>query len=129
MITEDAIKKTFIHQILRRDAAFIYDTQARVLRENFTSERVSNMAKFLESHPYNVSGSGLNVWYSFNIFTYLRLLDIRFSRQDMGTRRRLALYNRVIWGRLYHQTIGDLKYGLTEDIKKSLSKDLSGNIK
>jgi len=124
MITEDAIKKTFIHQILRRDAAFIYDTQARVLRENFTSERAGNMAKFLESHPYNISGSGLNIWYSFNIFTYLRLLDIRFSRQDIGTRRRLALYNRVIWGRLYHQTIGDLKYGLTEDIKREIADKL-----
>ena len=124
MITEDAIKKTFIHQILRRDAAFIYDTQARVLWENFTSERVANMAKFLAGHPYNVSGSGLNIWYSFNVFTYLRLLDIRFSRQDMGTRRRLALYNRVIWGRLYHETIGNLRYGLTDDIKKNITEGL-----
>jgi hypothetical protein len=125
MITEDAIKKEFIRKIISRDASFIYDTQARVLRENFRDPRTANLAAYLSAHHFYVSGSGLHLTYKFNILTYLRLLDIKFSRQDMGSRRRLALYNRVVWGRLYHETIGDLRYGLTEDIKKDISKSLS----
>lgn len=32
MITEELIRKQFIHQILKRDSAYIYETQARVIR-------------------------------------------------------------------------------------------------
>ncbi len=124
MITEELIRKQFIHQILRRDAAFICETQSRVLRENFTNERAMELASFLVSRPYSVSGSGLRLAYTFSIFPYLRFLDIRFSRESMGLRRRLALYNRVIWGRLYHETLGDLRYGLTQDMKDSISAKL-----
>ena len=38
MITEELIRGEFMHQIMSRDSRFIYDTQARVLRENFTGE-------------------------------------------------------------------------------------------
>lgn len=124
MITEELIRKQFIHQILRRDAAFIYETQSRVLRDNLTNNRAMAFASFLASRPFSVSGAGLNITYAFSIFPYLRFLDIKFSRENMGLRRRLALYNRVIWGRLYHQTLSDLRYGLTQDMKDSISAKL-----
>ncbi len=125
MITEEIIQKSFIRKVMARDAAFIYDTQARVIKENFKDQRTANLAAFLSSHPFSVEGGGLNLWYSFNIFTFLRLLDIKFSKQAMGMRRRIALYNRVVWGRLYHETLGDLKYGLTQEIKEQITKQLS----
>lgn len=46
------------------------------------------------------------------------------SPENMGIRRRLALYNRVVWGRLYHETINDLRYELTQDIKDSITAKL-----
>lgn len=124
MITEEIIRKQFVHQILRRDAAFIYDTQARVLREYFTNRRAMNLASFLKSRPFSISGEGLKPAYHFNILSYLRFLDIKYSRENMGLRSRLALYNRVIWGRLYHETVNDLRYGLTQDIKDSIAAKL-----
>ena len=124
MITEEIIRKQFVHQILRRDAAFIYETQARVLRDNFTNPRAIELASFLSSRPFSISGGGLKLDYHFNIFPYLRFLDIKYSRENMGIRRRLALYNRVVWGRLYHETINDLRYGLTQDIKDSITAKL-----
>lgn len=124
MITEESIRKQFVHQILRRDSAFIYETQARVLRENFTNRRAMELASFLKSRPFSISGEGLKPVYHFNIFPYLRFLDIKYSHENMGIRRRLALYNRVVWGRLYHETINDLRYGLTQDIKDSIAAKL-----
>lgn len=125
MISDELVKKSFISQIMRRDAAFIYDTQARVLRENFKGDnRKAALASYLSKRPFSVSAYGMNFIYYFNIMTYLRFLDIKYSRQDMGKRSKLALYNRVVWGRLYNETIRDLKYGLTEDIKSGIRKQL-----
>lgn len=124
MITEELIRGEFIHQIMKRDSAFIYDTQARVLRENFTGTQIENMASYLSKHPVEIDGGGTVKTYYFTVMTYLRLLDIRSSRGQMGTRRKLALYNRVIWGRLYNETMNDLRYGLSEDIRKGITKQL-----
>lgn len=125
MVTDELIKKSFISQIIRRDAAFIYDTQARVVRENFSTDgRSSTLANYLSKRPFSLSGQGLNLVYYFNVITYLRFLDIKYSKDKMGLRSKLALYNRVIWGRLYNETIRDLKYGLTEDIKRDIRQRL-----
>jgi hypothetical protein len=131
MITDDLIRKEFVRRIMHRDATFIYDTQAKVLRDNFTNEMAMKTADFLSKHPFSESGDGNNPIFYFRVFTYLRFLDIKFSskKDDMKLRGKLALYNRVIWGRLYHETIGDLKYGLTEDIKRDISNRLSKNQK
>jgi hypothetical protein len=125
VVTDELIKKSFISQIIRRDAAFIYDTQARVVRENFSTDgRSSTLAYYLSKRPFSLSGQGLNLVYYFNVITYLRFLDIKYSKDKMGLRSKLALYNRVIWGRLYNETIRDLKYGLTEDIKRDIRQRL-----
>lgn len=120
MITDELIKKQFIRQILKRDAAFIYATQAEVIRRNFTNDRAKELASFLEKRPYSIVGDGLRPAYYFAIFPYLRFLDIQYSREQQEFRARLSLYNRVIWGRLYHETINDLRYGLTQDMKKEI---------
>lgn len=120
MVTDELIKKQYIRQIMKRDAAFIYDTQAEVLRRNFSNERTRELASFLSKRPYQIVGDGLRPTYYFSIFPYLRFLDIKYSRQQEGLRARLTLYNRVIWGRLYHETINDLRYGLTQDMKKQI---------
>ena len=42
----------------------------------------------------------------------------------MKVRRNLALYNRVIWGVLYNETLPDICYGYTQDIRNAIKKDL-----
>lgn len=126
MVTEQLIRKEYIHNILSRDAKFIYDTQAQVLRDNFTNERAMELSKFLKTKPFETSGSGLKPTYYFRIFPYLRLLDIQSSRQVLtkSYRSKLALYNRVVWGRLYNETMYSLRYGFTQDIKDSIRANL-----
>lgn len=65
MVTEELIRKQFIHQILKRDSAYIYETQARVIRKNFSNERAKELAIFLASRPFRISGEGLKPTYYF----------------------------------------------------------------
>ena len=124
MITEELVKKKFIHDVLKKDIRYIYATQDEVIRRNFTNKRALDMARFLKTAPFSVVGDGLRPTYYMRIFPYLRLLDIIFSHQSSGLRARLALYNRVVWGVLYRDTLPTLRYGLTEDIRRGIREQL-----
>lgn len=117
MITEDIINQTYINRVVNRDIAIIYKTQEQVVRANFHG--TGRLARYLSTMPF----SFMDHIYYFRVLPYLRFLDIRY-RQNMEIRRSLALYNRVIWGVLYNETLPDIRYGLTQDIRKEIRKDL-----
>ena len=123
MVTDELIKTEFIHTIVSRDINRIYDVQAEVIRSNFP-QGTGRLANFLSQHPITFSGEGLKQTYHMRIFSYLRFLDIRYRKQDMFLRRKLALYNRVIWGVLYNETLQDIRYGLTDNIRQLMRDDL-----
>ena len=118
MITDELINDTYIHKIINRDKTIIYKTQADVVRANFHG--TGRLARFLTSMPFSFAGNT----YWFRIFPYLRFLDIKYRKQNMRQRRNLALYNRVIWGVLYNETLPDIRYGLTQDIRDGIKRDL-----
>ncbi|MDR1402753.1 MAG: hypothetical protein LBJ60_03505 [Tannerellaceae bacterium] len=120
MITEEMIRKEFISQTVTEGIKKIYDTQENVVRENLTGG-TGRLADYLFKAPfYNLKGKT----YFVRLFSYLRFMDIRYRRQNMHLRRKLALYNRVVWGVLYHETLPDLHYGLTEDIRRQVHDQL-----
>ena len=122
MVTESLVKKRFVQQVVRRDAAIIYDRQATALRENFTNQRAAHLAAFLSSHPYSVNASGLSFTYTFKISPFLRFLDIRYSYRCQANR--LFLYNGIVWPLLYRRTMVTLRYGLSKDIKRQIREEL-----
>jgi hypothetical protein len=120
MITDSLIKQEFIHNVLQRDARLIADTQVDRLRRHRT-QRARQIALQLAGQPFRISGTGLHATLTFNILTSLRFMDISISRDiRAGASKALALYNRVVWGILYHDTLGDLKFGLTEDLRRQI---------
>ncbi len=62
------------------------------------------------------------------IFPYLRYLDISYRKRNdrisRHLRRNLALYNRTVWGVLYHETFPELRYGFNDEIRNSIRKEL-----
>ena len=48
----------------------------------------------------------------------------RNDRLAKHRRAHLALYNRVVWGVLYHETFPELAYGFTDEVRARLSKEL-----
>lgn len=123
MVTDELIKTEFIHSIVTRDINRIYDTQEEVIRANFKSG-TGRLADFISQHPVSFSGEGQKQIYHMRVFSYLRFLDIRYRKQELFFRRKLALYNRVIWGVLYNETLQDLRYGLTDNIRELMRNDL-----
>lgn len=123
MITDEIIKKEFIHQVVTRDIELIYSTQEQVIRSVFPGG-TGNLADFLSRKPITISGKGLERTFYMRVFSYLRFLDIRYRKDRMETRRKLALYNRVIWGVLYNETLPDLRYGLTAEIREKIGAEL-----
>lgn len=123
MVTDQMIKKEFITQIISRDINAIYTTQEQVVRQVF-SGGTGQLANFLALRPFNFEATGLEQTFFVRIFPYLRFLDIRYRKDQMETRRKLALYNRVIFDVLYHETMPDLRYGLTIEIRKKISMQL-----
>lgn len=132
MISEEIIRETYIRKIITLDADRIYTTQIKVVDYNFQSPRADNLKNFLSTKPYSSQEAPGKMVYHFRVLTYLRFLDILSSgrsKSTMPTRRNLELYNRVIWGVLYRETLPDLRYGLTQDIKNSIKSQLQSAVK
>lgn len=127
MITEDIIRESYIRKIVSRDANRIYTTQVEVIRTNFHGQHAENLANFLSIKPFSSMKAPGKETYYFRVLTYLRFLDIWSSgrgQSHMTLRQNLAIYNRVIWGVLYHETLPDLRYGFTKDIQDSIRAEL-----
>jgi len=127
MISEGAIKTKYVRDVLERDAARINKVQAGVIKENFKVV-TGKLWRSIYRRDFDVVIADDNMAFlQFNNLRYLRFLDIK-NRRDrttkMGVRRKLALYNRVIWGVLYHPTLRDLRFGLTKEIKEQIRAEL-----
>lgn len=121
MITKEMISEAFINRIVNRDINIIYQTQQEVVAENLKSQ-TGTLASHLMQRPFEFDNMGSKQVYYMRTLPYLRFLDM--SVVTMRTRRKLALYNRVIWGVLYNETLPALRYGLTQDIRDSIGAEL-----
>lgn len=119
MVTTEIINETFIQRIVTRDSKIINDTQKQVVGDNL-QVKSGKLSNFLENYHFHIDGTH----FVFQTLNYLRFLDIRYRKDRLSERRNLALYNRVIWGVLYHETMPSLRYGLTEDIKTKIREQL-----
>lgn len=117
MVSEELIRKQFIHQIIHRDLDVIYNTQALALQKAFPG-RAFRTLSLLSQRNYRITGFGLNITYQMNIPLNIRLFDI-WRRSE-----KTLLYNRAVWGILYRQTMPDLRYGLSQDIKNTIGARL-----
>lgn len=127
MITDDMIKQRFIHDTLSKGINTIYEAQERTV-STYLHRRSGNLSNFLAKKPVtNFSGVGKEVFYV-RVLAYLRFLDIHYrqgkDRISRHVRSNLALYNRVVWGVLYHETFPELQYGLYDSIREGIRKQL-----
>ncbi len=126
MISDGALKTHYARGILERDAKFINETQGKVISENL--RRVSGrLLRSIYRNDFQIQADENRMLLQFNFLRYLRFLDIKSSAnkfKNKEIRSKLALYNRVIYGRLYNETRTDLKFGNTDQIKEKIRLDL-----
>lgn len=127
MITDSLIKKKFVHDTLKAGINKIYTTQENVVRSNFHSH-TGRLLTSLSAHSYDSEISEESSIIYLRLLPYLRFLDMQYrTRKDKIAkvkRRKLALYNRVVWGVLYHETFPTIRYGLTDEVRDSINQDL-----
>lgn len=127
MITDRLIRDKFISETLRQGLKKIYTTQEQVIRANYQL-RTGRLASTLSAHNFTSSSQGYSHTVLVRILPYLRFLDMAYRhRNDRIAKHRranLALYNRVVWGVLYHETFPELSYGFTDEVRKQVGDEL-----
>lgn len=127
MITDQLIRNKFIADVMSQGINKIYETQENVVR-TYLNTRSGDLVAHLQRRPFTSQGTDNNQVYYMRIFPYLRFLDINYRRGSdrisRHIRSNLALYNRVVWGVLYHETFPEIKYGYTQEIRSSIRQKL-----
>ncbi|ATV32553.1 hypothetical protein CUC00_08355 [Prevotella intermedia] len=126
MVTESLVRKKFVHETLQKGLIKIYATQESVVRNNYQL-RSRRLITLLSRHPFDSSMTNDSITVFVRILPYLRFLDMAYRRNDRISkfkRRNLALYNRVVWGVLYHETFPQLRYGFTDEVRKTIHDQL-----
>lgn len=127
MITDQLIRNKFIADVMSQGINKIYETQENVVR-TYLNTRSGDLVAHLQHRPFTSQGIDNNQVYYMRIFPYLRFLDINYRRGSdrisRHIRSNLALYNRVVWGVLYHETFPEIKYGYTQEIRSSIRQEL-----
>ena len=127
MITESLIRKKFVHDTLQKGILRIYNTQENVVRTNF-QKRTGRLMTRLSAHSYDSQLSDHSQTIFVRILPYLRFLDMQYRRRNdriaKFKRRNLALYNRVVWGVLYHETFPELRAGFNDEVRSQIRQQL-----
>jgi hypothetical protein len=143
MLTDSIIKREFVTQILKRDSDYIREFQAKVI-EDADLKKTGALLMDVRGQSGSKILQGYGMWMlSVRFLKYLRFIDIQSNKKNpsshfkinikndyerknkkMPLRRHLALYNKVIYGRLYNETKTDLKSGYTKVIRKTITEQL-----
>ena len=127
MITDQLIRTRFINDAMSQGINKIYETQESVVRK-YLNTRSGNLLAHLVSRPFTSQISDSKQTYYLRIFPYLRFLDIHYRRGSdrisRHIRSNLSIYNRVVWGVLYHEVFPEIQYGFTEEVRSSIRKEL-----
>lgn len=131
MITDSLIKKKFVHETLQEGILQIYSTQENVVRNNYR-RRTGRLMTMLSTHSFDSQISGENRTIFVRILPYLRFLDMQYRQRNdrisKFKRRNLALYNRVVWGVLYHETFPKLRYAFTDEVRQGIKRELENSL-
>jgi hypothetical protein len=121
MVTDQLIKKTFIHNVVSVGFQKIRQIQQEVISENLNVVS-GNLLRSIQKEPVGIIETEHQVYYM-SVLPYMRFLDIYF-RENIILRRNLSIYNRVVWGVIYGEVLPNLRYGFTQDIRKYITRQL-----
>lgn len=112
------IKTAFRSQILKDSAILIRKMQNQVV-DDWDLFESGTLKRSLQGH-FSVTDIDTGAQLSMSHLNYLRFLDIP---GPLRRNRRLKkdgyhLYNKIVWGYLYRQTLPTLKYGFTEEMQQ-----------
>lgn len=127
MVTEQFLRDKFISDTIQHGIRKIHSIQEQVVRSHYQL-RTGQLLTSLSSHHFTSASQGYSRTFFVRILPYLRFLDmayrLRKDRIAKHRRAKLALYNRVVWGVLYHETFPEIAYGFTDEVRKQIGNEL-----
>lgn len=131
MVTDSLVRKKFVHDALQKGIMKIYATQESVVRNNYQL-RSGRLVASLSKHSFDSQITNDSQTIFVRILPYLRFLDMAYRQRNdriaKFKRRNLALYNRIVWGVLYHETFPQLRYGFTDEVRKAIHDQLEKSL-
>lgn len=120
MTGEDSIRDSFFQRVLRRDFKTILQRQLAIADERIYREGnkrpTGRLRTFLASEDLAIGTNPISIRVNYPI-------QIRFL--DMKKNGNLRIYNRPIWGKIYNETLPELRYGMTEEIRRKFTGALN----
>ncbi|NDV46196.1 hypothetical protein D0T49_03960 [Paludibacter sp. 221] len=120
MISDKIIKDGFVTKTLRAGTNKVFELQSEIAHE-ILQQRTGRLFANLEERKFGLDVKSEHYTVTVRILNYLRFQDIRYNDK---LRSDLHLYNRTVWGVLYGETLPELKYGLTDEIREAIRKRL-----
>ena len=131
MITEQCTRQDFVSETLRRDIQIIYKTQEEVINRHL-QVRTGTLRASVSRREFAIESSDGRTSVRMRLLSYMRFLDMQYrtanSRIAKKKRANIALYNRVVWGVLYHETFPDIQAGFTDEVRKVWRKKMEDAI-
>lgn len=121
MVTEQYLRQDLVSEMLRRDLRIIHKKQAEVVNRHLQVR--TGTLRAAVSHPeFMLDTSEGRTSVHMRLLSYMRFLDMQYrtanSRMAKKKHANIALYNRVVWGVLYHDTFPDIQAGFTDEVRK-----------
>ena len=126
MVTDSIIRKKFVHETIKEGMQKLQDAwRPAVGTFKVRSGELRNFA----NNPAPVTRileARLSVHYMIPL--HLRILDIKYRKKKTakGVRGegKRNLYNKIVWPILYKEVFPELKYGLTDEVRRQIRQQL-----
>lgn len=121
------IKTAFRSSILRESAEMIRAEQNQIAGE-WNLMRTGRLQSELSMQHFSVRDFETGARLTMRVLTYMRFLDMKGVSKGNSKRRAYHLYNKVVFGYLYNQTLPALKYGFTDDVQTLIRNKIKESI-
>lgn len=123
MVTDSLIRKKFVHETIKEGMQKLQDAWRPAV--GAFQVRSGELRRFAD-HPApvtQITGGRYSVHYFIPL--HLRFLDIQYRRKKgrRGEGKR-NLYNKIVWPILYKEVFPELKFGLTDEVRRTIRQQL-----
>ena len=121
MITEHLIRKRFVQDTMSDAVSRLYEAWRPAV--SVFQVRSGELSRFATSGAVARRMSDGSCELQIFVPLHLRFLDIQYRhRRARGTRAkgRANLYNKLVWPILYKHVFPELRYGLTDEVRREL---------
>lgn len=128
MITDSLIRKKFVHETMTEGMNTIFSKQQSVLSTSGIEVRTGRLQSQISGRRFDRQISDGRYQVMIPMYAHMRFLDMSYrlhtGKQRKARRERYALYNKVVWGVLFHEVFPELRYGFTDEVRQSLRQQL-----